>query len=368
MDEPDGHAKATTEARGEGLEHDHAFGQDRRRPGETRTLIVSAVTATMMVVEVAAGILFGSMALLADGLHMASHAAALGINAFAYAYARRHARDDAFSFGTGKVNTLGGFTGAVLLAGFALLMASESIQRLVAPVPIAFDHAIIVAVLGLVVNGVSMWILGGHHHTGAEGEAAHARHDHAHVRGSHDQDHDHDHDRDHDHDHDHDREHDHDHGLLAHRHDHNLASAYLHVLADALTSLLAIVALLAAKYFGFAWMDPAMGLVGAVLVARWSVGLLRATSAVLLDRSAPPRIRDAIRASLEQEEGTRVTDLHVWGIGVGLFAMQATVASPRPLSPSHYKALLPNDRGLVHVAIEVHHLGHTAAADESSFV
>ncbi len=142
--------------------HDHAFGQERRRPGETRTLIVIAITATMMIVEIAAGAAFGSMALLADGLHMASHAAALGINAFAYIYARRHARDDAFSFGTGKINTLGGFTGAVLLAGFALLMVSESVQRLVSPVPIDFDRAILVAVLGLVVNGASMLILGRH--------------------------------------------------------------------------------------------------------------------------------------------------------------------------------------------------------------
>ena len=162
--------------------HDHSFGQDRRQPGERKTQIVIAITATMMVVEIAAGVLFGSMALLADGLHMASHAVALGINAYAYAYARRHAHDDSYSFGTGKVNTLGGFTGAVLLAGFALLMASESIERLVVPVQIAFDQAIWVAVLGLVVNGVSMLILGRDHDHGD----AHA--------------HDHDHDRDHDHD------------------------------------------------------------------------------------------------------------------------------------------------------------------------
>src|SRR5688572_30986024 len=194
------------------LRHDHAFGQDRRRPGESRTQLVIAITASMMVVEIAAGILFGSMALLADGLHMASHAVALGINAYAYAYARRHAHDGAYSFGTGKVNTLGGFTGAVLLAAFALLMASESVQRLVTPVPIAFDQAILVAVVGLVVNGVSMLIL----------------------KSSHPHDHDH-------HNDDHAAEH------HAHAHsDHNLLAAYLHVLADALTSLLAIVALLAA--------------------------------------------------------------------------------------------------------------------------
>src|SRR5918994_5110091 len=166
--------------------HDHSFGQDRRRPGETRTQLVIAITATMMVVEIAAGVMFGSMALLADGLHMASHAVALGINAYAYAYARRHARDASYSFGTGKVNTLGGFTGAVLLAAFALLMASESVQRLVVPVAIAFDQAIWVAVLGLVVNGVSMLILG-HDHA----------HDHDHgSRGEHD-DHGHEHEHEH---------------------------------------------------------------------------------------------------------------------------------------------------------------------------
>jgi cation diffusion facilitator family transporter len=311
--------------------HDHTFGQDRRQPGETRTLVVIAITATMMVVEIAAGAVFGSMALLADGLHMASHAAALGINAFAYAFARRHARDDAFSFGTGKVNTLGGFTGAVLLAGFALLMVSESVQRLVSPVPIAFDHAILVAVVGLAVNGASMLILG--------------RHDHGH---------DHDHRHDHHHDHHHDDHHDdhHDHGRVGHR-DHNLASAYLHVLADALTSVLAIVALLAAKYFGFTWMDPAMGIVGAVLVARWSWGLLRTTAAVLLDRSAAPEIRARIRASLERADGDRVVDLHVWCIGLDLYAAQIAVLARQPQPPEHYKRLLPTEPRLVHVVVEV---------------
>src|SRR5262245_1975996 len=219
--------------------HDHSFGQERKRPGESRTLIVIAITAGMMVVEIAAGLVFGSMALLADGLHMASHAAALGINALAYVYARRHAHDDSYSFGTGKVNTLGGFTGAVLLAGFAFLMASESVQRLISPVTIAFNQAIFVAVLGLVVNGVSRLVLG---------------HGHDHDEEGTDDD-------------------DHEHPETPHHHrDHNLVSAYLHVLADALTSLLAIVALLAAKYLGLNFMDPLMGIVGAFLVARWSLG------------------------------------------------------------------------------------------------
>jgi cation diffusion facilitator family transporter len=317
------HRPSGRESRGDdhSWAHDHAFGQDRRRSGETRTLIVIGITATMMVVEIAAGTLFGSMALLADGLHMASHAAALAINAFAYVFARRHARDDAFSFGTGKVNTLGGFTGAVLLAGFALLMVSESLQRLVSPVAIAFDYAILVAVIGLVVNGASMLILG--------------RHDHGHD----------DADNDHNHDHVHDAE---------GHHDHNLASAYLHVLADALTSVLAIGALLAAKYFGLAWMDPAMGVVGAGLVARWSWGLLRTTGAVLLDRSAAPEIRAAIRASLERVDGNRVVDLHVWCIGLDLYAAQISVVTPHPEPPEHYKRLLPGGLRLVHVAVEVH--------------
>ena len=278
MTSPDPHPRA----------HSHAFGQDVRRPGESRTLIVIALTATMMVVEIVAGIVYGSMALLADGLHMSSHAVALSINAFAYVYARRHAHDTRFSFGTGKVNTLGGYTGAVLLAGFALAMAVESIGRLIAPVPIAFNQAILVAVLGLVVNGISVLILGHEHH--------HPHDDH--DRG-------HDHDDDHDHDHDHDRHH------HPEPHDHNLVSAYLHVLADALTSLLAIFALLAAKYFGFVWADPLMGIVGAILVARWSFGLLHSTSAILLDRQAPEDLRETIRQRLEQESGTQIGRAHV---------------------------------------------------------
>src|SRR5688572_16218117 len=319
--------------------HDHSFGQDRRRPGESRTQLVIAITATMMVVEIAAGVLFGSMALLADGLHMTSHAVALGINAYAYAYARRHAHDASYSFGTGKVNTLGGFTGAVLLAAFALLMASESVQRLVAPVPIAFDQAIWVAVLGLVVNGVSMLILGHHH-----------GHDH-----DHDHEHDHDHDHDHDDDHAHDHEHVHSHDEHAGAgHDHNLLSAYLHVLADALTSLLAIVALLAAQYFAFNWMDPFMGLVGAALVARWSFGLLKATSAVLLDRSAAPEVCAAVKESLERVDGNRVVDLHVWCIGLNLYSAVLTIVTPAPRPPEHYKTLLPNGLNIVHATVEIH--------------
>jgi len=293
-------------------EHDHAFGQDRVKPGEARTVIVIAITAGMMVVEIAAGIAFGSMALLADGLHMGSHAAALTVTAVAYLYARRHARDERFSYGTGKVNALGGFTSAVLLALFALVMAGESAQRFLHPVTIRFDQAILVAVIGLVVNGVSVLVLNP---------------------------------PDHGHDHDHAQDHGHA--------DHNLRAAYLHVLADALTSVLAIFALLTGKYFGLVWMDPVMGVVGAFLVGRWSWGLLRGTGGVLLDRQADPRTLERIRASIEDGSGDRVVDLHAWSIGPGLLASTLTIVADEPRRPQEYRRRLPPGLGLAHVVIEV---------------
>ncbi len=292
-------------------QHTHAFGQDRKRPGELRTIIVIAITASMMVVEITTGVLFGSMALLADGLHMASHAAALTINAFAYIYARRHAHDATYSFGTGKINALGGFTGAVLLSIFALIMAWESAERILYPVEIAFNQAIFVAVLGLIVNGASVFILGHHH----------------------------------DHDHDHEHHHHHD--------DHNLRAAYLHVMADALTSVLAIFALLAAKYRGLLWMDPLMGIVGAILVSRWSLGLLRTTSGVLLDKQGPEDIRTRIKESIEDEDH-RIADLHLWSIGPNIHGVIISVVAHDPRQPEHYKELIPSNLGLVHVTVEVH--------------
>jgi len=294
-------------------QHDHVFGQDRRRPGEFRTLLVIVLTTAMMIVEITAGVAFRSMALLADGLHMASHASALAMALAAYVFARRHARDLRFSFGAGKVNALGGFTGAVLLVVFAVTIAWESIGRILAPVGIAFNQAIAVAVLGLVVNGASAVILG-------------RRHEHGH-------------------------EHEHE---PTHEHDHNLRAAYLHVLADALTSILAIGALLAGKLYGLVWMDPAMGILGAILVARWSIGLLRATSGVLLDEQAPECIRRAVRESIEADPAARVADLHVWAIGPGIYSVAMTVVAQEPRSPEHYKALLPRDLGLVHHTVEVH--------------
>lgn len=290
-------------------QHDHTFGQDAKRPGESRTLLVIALTAAMMVIEIGAGLVFGSMALLADGLHMASHTAALTITAFAYVYTRRHASDERFSFGAGKVNALAGFTGALLLALFALMMTWESVGRILSPVGIAFNQAIAVAVIGLVVNGLSLALLGHHHDHG----------DHRH-----------------------------------HHHDHNLRAAYLHVLADALTSFLAIFALLAGKYFGLVWMDPLMGIVGAVLVARWSLGLLRTTSAVLLDRQAPAEIRDSIRNAIEQDSDAEVADLHVWSVGPGINSAIVSVVANGPQPPEYYKRLLPQQAKLVHCTVEVH--------------
>ncbi len=298
-------------------QHDHTFAQDSKRPGESRTLIVIGITSIMMVVELSSGVLFGSMALLADGLHMASHAVALSITAFAYVYARRNARNSQYSFGTGKVNALGGFTGAVLLAVFAIFMGFESILRLLNPVEIVFNQAIVVAVLGLLVNGVSVFILGVDDHG----------HDHQH-HGHHHADH--------------------------HHHDHNLKAAYLHVMADALTSVLAIIALLAAKYFGLVWMDPIMGIVGAILVARWSYGLLGSTSAILLDREAPESFREKIRLVIEADDDTQITDLHVWSIGPEIYSAQIALVGHNPLTPAEYKALIPKSLGLVHVSVEVH--------------
>ena len=296
--------------------HDHTFGQDQKQSGEKRTLIVVGLTLVMMVWEIAAGLIYGSMALLADGLHMGSHATALGIAAFAYAYARKNASSSRFSFGTGKVNALGGFTGAVLLAGFALFMVVESIDRFIHPVTISFNGAIFVAIIGLIVNGVSAWILGDHH-------------DHSHAHQEDDSHHSHDH------------------------HDHNRRAAYFHVLADALTSVLAIVALLAGKYAGWNWMDPAMGIVGAILITRWSWGLLKATSRVLLDQQQTG-IQQGVKRAVECGD-TRVSDLHVWSIGPNLYAAIVAVVTHDPQPPGHYRDRIQTDNAsLVHVTVIVH--------------
>jgi cation diffusion facilitator family transporter len=294
--------------------HEHTFGQDAKNSAERRTLIVSIVTVLTMIVEIGAGIAFGSMALLADGLHMGSHASALAISVFAYRYTRIHARDARFNFGTGKVNSVAAFASATMLALIALAMAWESVKRLLSPVAIGFDQAILVAVLGLVVNGGCLAILRGHVHPDPAG--------HASTRAAHK--------------------------------DHNFRSAYLHVLADALTSVFAVLALLAGKYLGQPWLDPFMGLVGATLVVRWSQGLLRSSARVLLDMRAPEAVETAIRTAIESEGDNLVSDLHVWSVGPGIHAAEIAIVSTRPLDPESCYKLLPGELGLVHVTFEIH--------------
>jgi cation diffusion facilitator family transporter len=313
--------------------HPHVFLGANHRRNERRTWLVIALTAAMMVGEIVAGLAFGSMALLADGFHMATHAGALSIAALAYYYARRHARDERFSFGTGKLGELAGYTSAVILAVVALMIAFESVMRLTAPVSIRFDEAIAVAVLGLLVNLASAWIL-------------------------HDPGHDHDHDHDHKHHHhDHADHATHDPGHADAHHDHNLRAAYFHVLTDALTSVLAIVALLSGRFYGWWWMDPLMGIVGGIVIARWSWGLLRGAGAVLLDTVPDPRLAERIHRALEQDDD-RVTDLHLWRIGPGHLAVIASVVSDQPREPDHYKARLAGWPQLSHITVEVQTSSH----------
>jgi cation diffusion facilitator family transporter len=292
-------------------QHEHSFGTDARTHGELRTRWVVALTFVMMVVEIVAGVLFGSMALLADGWHMGTHAAALSVAVFAYAYARGHARDPRYSFGTGKVGALGGFASAVGLAVVALMVLGESLLRLASPVAIRFDEAIAVAVVGLVVNITCALLLREHEDLPDGGGRAH------------------------------------------HHRDHNLRAAYLHVLADGLTSLLAILALGTGKLIGWTWMDPLMGIVGAVVIARWSYALLRDTSGVLLDAEVATERHQAIRAAVESEADNRVADLHLWRVGPRHLAAIVSVVTHEPRDPAHYKRLLARFRDLVHVTVEV---------------
>jgi len=295
----------------EDFKHNHSFGTSLRTEGERRTRGVILLTIVMMVAEIAAGLVYGSMALLADGWHMGTHAAALSVAAFAYLYARRHAEDPRYTFGTGKVGALGGFASAVSLAVVALLVFNESVQRLATPIAIRFNEAIAVAALGLVVNLVSAYLLRDDH-------------DH-HGHGGHGE----------------------------HHHDHNLRAAYLHVLADALTSVLAIGALVTGKFLGWMWMDPVMGIVGSVVIAKWSVGLLKDTSKVLLDAEVSPERLLALRTLIESPGNSRVTDLHVWRVGPRHLAAIVAVATESSSSPQDYKKLLSEQRDLVHVTVEV---------------
>jgi len=298
--------------------HPHSFGAEGRARGERRTAWVVALTLAMMSFEIVAGMTLGSMSLLADGWHMGTHAAALSVAWFAYVYSRRHASDSRFSFGTGKVGALAGFASAVGLAVVALLVFGESAQRLATPVSIRFDEAIAVACLGLAVNVACALLLRDAHEAPASTQHAHSHSDHH------------------------------------HHHDHNLRGAYLHVLADALTSLLAIAGLTAGKLLGWTWMDPAMGLVGALVVARWSFGLLRGTSRVLLDAELSRERCAEIERAIEADADNRVTDLHVWRVGPRHLAAIVSLVTHEPREPEHYKRLLRHQPDLTHVTIEVH--------------
>ncbi|CAB3636769.1 CDF family Co(II)/Ni(II) efflux transporter DmeF [Achromobacter dolens] len=342
--------------------HDHVFlGQDHRR-NERQVWWVIALTASMMVVEIIAGNLYGSMALVADGWHMSTHAGAMLITALAYGYARRQARNPRFTFGTGKLGELAGFASAIVLALIALIIGWDSLARLVDPVPIRFDEAIAIAVAGLLVNLVSAWLLKDDHGH-AHGHGGHSHdHDHGrHVDGAHDHGH---HGRDHGHDHGHDHDHDHDHGrgrgrapAAGHGHparvrDNNLRSAYVHVLADALTSVLAIAALLLGRSYGWLWADPAMGVVGALVIARWSWGLIRDSGTVLLD-AAPQsgKMRRDIEQALDAGDG-EIADLHVWQVGPGHYAAIVSLVTRHPRDSAFYKAKLAHIAGLSHLTVE----------------
>ncbi|MGB0128852.1 MAG: CDF family Co(II)/Ni(II) efflux transporter DmeF [Rhodocyclaceae bacterium] len=309
-------------------QHGHEFGTASERRAEQRTRWVVGLTFATMVVELAAGWLTGSMALLADAWHMASHVGALGLTAFAYAYARRHAGDARYTFGTGKVGALAGYTSALLLGLVALWMVWESMLRLFQPVPIHYGQAMVVAALGLAVNLASAWLLDDHHHD------PHAEQD--------DQDH--------------------------HEHvDHNLKAAYLHVLADALTSVLAIAALAGGVLFGWRFLDPLMGLVGAAVVSRWAWHLGRDSARVLLDAEDHGETAARVRALIETLPDHEVADLHVWRVGPASRACIVSLVSHAPRATDDYRSLLAQIPGLDHVTVEVNRCaGQQCAADRQS--
>ncbi|MGF6222851.1 CDF family Co(II)/Ni(II) efflux transporter DmeF [Pseudomonas frederiksbergensis] len=297
--------------------HDHLFLGAAHDDNARRTLWVVALTFVMMIGEIAAGYITGSMALLADGFHMATHAGALGIAAAAYGFARRHANNSRFSFGTGKVGDLAGFASAIVLGLVSIGIAGESIVRLFQPTTVAFTEATVIAVVGLGVNIVSAFLLSGNH-----GHHGHAHHDHSHAH--------------------------------AHHHDNNLRSAYLHVLADALTSVLAIVALLAGRYLGWVWLDPVMGIVGAIVIARWAYGLMRDSAAVLLD-TTDEHVAAEIRVLLESTGDVRISDLHVWQVGPQARAAIVSVVAVAGVNADAIRERLAPVHELSHLTVEHRH-------------
>ena len=309
--------------------------------GEKNTWRVVALTFVTMIAEIVAGNVFGSMALLADGWHMSTHVAALAITAVAYVLARRHARDPRFAFGTWKMEVLGGFAGGIVLGIVALFMAVESVARLIAPAAVRYDEALVVTVIGLAVNLLSATLLASRGHA------------HSHAHGLLDHDHAHDHAHPHDHRCAHAADGDPPPHRPAHDEDLNLRAAYAHVLADALTSVLAVVALLGGKYFGWTRLDPLTGVVGGAVVGVWAAGLIRETGRVLLDREMDHPVVGEIRDLLEADGITRVTDLHVWRVGYKQFAGIVSLKSARPKTADEYRADLSVHGELVHLTIEV---------------
>lgn len=312
-------------------QHPHDFARINRK-GERRTKWVLLLTFATMLVEIVAGMQFHSMALLADGWHMATHVVAFMIAIFAYRYSRIHQGDQTFAFSPAKVSVLGGFASSIALAMVALVMIADSVERLLMPELIRFDEAILVAQVGLLINLLSALLLGDHHDH---------HHGHGHAHGDEDEHQHHDH-----HHHHHDHDHDHD-------HDHNLRAAYLHVMADALTSVLAIIALVAGKYYGWAWLDTVMGFVGATVILVWAYGLIKETSPVLLDQSIDGDYTQAIQEALEQDGECRVSDLHVWPISANHYAAIVVLVTQQPKSPIYYKTLLANFTQLEHITVEV---------------
>ena len=309
--------------------HSHVFLGEGHDKNERRTWAVIVLCAVMMVAEIVGGLLFGSIALVADGLHMSTHASALLLAALAYRYARRHADDPRFSFGTGKLGDLAGFSSAIVLLMIAFLIGYEAVARLIAPVPISFTEAIPIAVLGLIVNIVSALLLSGGGH-----------------------DHSHSHDHGHSHEHVDNHSHEHAHGT-AHR-DNNMRAAIIHVLADAIVSVLVIAGLLLARTFGWLFMDPVAALVGAAVIASWSYGLIRDTGAILLDMNPDRGMAERVRATIESD-GDRVEDLHLWRLGPGHLGAILSVVTTEPRDAGHYRRLLRHFRNLSHVTVEVQH-------------
>jgi cation diffusion facilitator family transporter len=322
--------------------HDHVFLGTAHARNERRTWLVVGLTVAMMIGEIVGGTVFGSMALLADGWHMATHAAAIGIAALAYRFARRHMHDPRFAFGTGKLGELAAFTSAVILAMIALAIAYESIVRIANPVPIVYGEAIAVAVLGLAINLICAWLL----------REDHNHHHHAHGHHSHHEDHSH---------HNHD---DHDSGHREHHRDNNLRAAYVHVLADAATSVLAIGGLFAARAFNWSWIDPVVGVIGACVIASWAYSLIRDAGAVLIDVVPDQNAERRIRRLMEID-GDRISDLHFWQIGPGHQAAIISIVTDQPQAVAVYKQRLAALRTLSHVTIEVaacENHGHARAA------